>query len=129
MLLMLANYVINPSSDLKSDSLGKIGNVLLKPLRLVCGRSVKIDHDLKTIELPAASKTQRLAVAIFSSIFFMITLPALIIGVVCIWNSKTYKKFKELEVSQTSDNETQQINPKAKIQDSGDQNSPDISKR
>ena len=120
---MLTHYITNQNSNFNSDRLEIIGNVLLKPLRLVCGRNVKIDRDLKATELPAANKTQRFAVAIFSSIFFMITLPALIIGIACTWNSKSYKHFNALEVShlKTSDNETQQINLETNLQDSGDQ--------
>lgn len=96
---MLTLYVTSQNSDFKPDNYEKVGNVLLKPLRLVCGRIVKVDDDSKIRELPAANKLKRIAVAIFSSILFIITVPALIVGAICISKSKSYKKFAALEAS------------------------------
>ena len=94
---MLTRYITSRDSEFKSDNYEKVGNVLLKPLRLICGRTVKIDHDSKISKLPTANKLKRMAVATFSSIFFLITVPSLILGALCISQSKSYKQFKALD--------------------------------
>jgi hypothetical protein len=106
---MINYYLVNQTPNYKPDNLEKIGNFLLTPLRFVCGRTIKIDQDGKITELPQAHKVKRIAVAIFSSAFFMITIPTLAIGIICLLNSKSYKQSKEIYLA--SRNQAQILPP------------------
>ena len=92
---MLVQYIRNKNLSFSSaDTLERVGDTLLKPLRLVCGRFITIDTNLQSTQLPSLSKIKRLIASILFILFSPLTIPMCIIGAICVSQSHSYQQEK-----------------------------------
>ena len=79
-------------NETKADFCEKTGNILLTPLRLTCGKTVKIGKDLHNFDVEKIHTITRIALAIFSIAFFLFTAPMALTGYLFTRHSSTYNE-------------------------------------
>ena len=92
---MLTQYIRSKGSSFAPvDTLEQVGDVLLKPVRFVCGCFVRVDSELESTLLPAASIIHRICIGVLLTVCCPITIPMSIIGTICVLTSTSYQQEK-----------------------------------
>jgi len=79
-------------NETKADLFEKTGNILLAPLRLSCGKTVKIGKDLHNFDVEKIHTITRIVLAIFSFVFLPFTALMALTGYLFTRHSSTYSE-------------------------------------
>jgi ankyrin repeat protein len=87
----------------KADCCEEIGDFLLKPLRLCCGKSVTINDNLRYLNEEQVGVVKKCASIVFYALFFPVTGTLSLVGVIFTLFSKTYSEAQEKSIGAVSE--------------------------
>lgn len=93
---MLVEFNSKYGSFSDKDLFERTADVLLKPLRLSCGRFVKVDKELNGFYEATTSLTQKIFASFLTLLFFPVTIPLTLIGIALNANSSSYQEISKV---------------------------------